>query len=468
MSTPVRGADGPLGYAPRWARGSGSGRADTALDSRTRGSTPVQELPQDLKPPRVVGSARDVVPPRDVISPRDAVTGRDVLSARDTTSMRDTASVRDTSPLADAAFEPSAEPPREPTSHWDTKPSRAPVAAPAAAPDALWKRKKRPVVFEGDAALRELRSRLASAPDQTPEPPLYHAKTPIFAAVARLVGVMVLAAVGALGFLWITSPRGAPPPVASKPGSGDVALVAYPYRGLEAQPKPPFAAESTGAQRAPDAPPSGSPWAVANYNTTDAAVGTPPVTLAPRAPGAPRPFAPSPASRVTTPPPPVLPTPAATAPTPPPAVPPPAAVAMMPPPVAPASITAPPPSASVPASKAPQPAIAAPVPALPSSTPPAAASDRDEIAGLLARARTYLAAGDVAAARLVLRRAAERDDPQAALALGGTYDPIVLKRLGIVNFQADPAQAKDWYRRAAQLGSADASLRLEQLAQTDH
>ncbi len=139
----------------------------------------------------------------------------------------------------------------------------------------------------------------------------------------------------------------------------------------------------------------------------------------------------------------------------------------MPPPAAPASITAPPPAAFVPAPKAPPPAIATPVPALPPQTPSAAASERDEIAALLARARTYLSAGDVAAARLVLRRAAERDDPQAALALGGTYDPIVLKRLGIVNFQADPAQAKDWYRRAAQLGSADASLRLEQLVQTD-
>ncbi len=450
MSTPVRGADGPLGYAPRWARGSGSGRADTALDSRARSSTPVQELPQDLKPPRVVTSP-----------PRDAVTGRDVASARDIVPARDTV------PLADTAFEPDAEPPREPASHWDAKPSRAPVAAPAAAPDTLWKRKKRPVVFEGDAALRELRTRLASAPDQTPEPPLYQAKTPIFAAVARLVGVMVLAAVGALGFLWITSPRGAPPPVASKPGSGDVALVAYPYRGLEAQQKPSSAVENAVAPRAPDAPASGSPWAVANYNVTDGIVGTPPSTLAPRPPGAPRPSASPPASRVTTPPP-AVPAPAATAPTPPPAVPPtPAAVAPMPPPVAPPFITAPPPAASAPASKAPPPAIAAPVPAPPPPMSPAAASDRDEIAALLARARTYLSAGDVAAARLVLRRAAERDDPQAALALGGTYDPIVLKRLGIVNFQADPAQAKDWYRRAAQLGSADASLRLEQLVQTD-
>jgi hypothetical protein len=453
MSTPVRGADGPLGYAPRWARGSGSGRADPALDSRARSSVPVQELPQDLRPPRVVTSHRD------------AVTGRDVAAARDTAPARDAGSARDTVPLADAAFEPGPEPPLEPASHWDTKPSRAPVAAPAAAPDALWKRKKRPVVFEGDAALRELRSRLASAPDQTPEPPLYQAKTPIFAAVARLGGVMVLAAVGALGFLWITSPHGAPP-VASKPGGGDVALVSYPYRGLEAQQKPPSAAESAVPQRAPDAPASGSPWAVANYNVTD--VGTPPATLAPRPPGAPRPTAsPPPAFRVTAPPP-AAPAPAATAPAPPPALPPtPAAVAPMPPPVAPTPVAAPPPAASVPAPKAPPPAIATPVPALPPATSPAAASDRDEIAALLARARTYLSAGDVAAARLVLRRAAERDDPQAALALGGTYDPIVLKRLGIVNFQADPAQAKDWYRRAAQLGSADASIRLEQLVQTD-
>jgi len=131
--------------------------------------------------------------------------------------------------------------------------------------------------------------------------------------------------------------------------------------------------------------------------------------------------------------------------------------------MAPTPATVPPPAASILPPKAPVPAIAAPSP----PTSAAAASDRDEIAALLARARTYLSAGDVAAARLVLRRAAERADPQAALALGGTYDPTVLKRLGIVNFQADPAQAREWYRRAAQLGSADASLRLEQLVQTD-
>ena len=104
-----------------------------------------------------------------------------------------------------------------------------------------------------------------------------------------------------------------------------------------------------------------------------------------------------------------------------------------------------------------------------SAPPPSAVSalDRDEVAALLVRARAYISAGDVAAARLVLRRAAEHDDSQAALALGGTYDPNVLKRLGVINFHADAAQAREWYRKAAELGSADATLRLEQLVQID-
>jgi TPR repeat protein len=99
------------------------------------------------------------------------------------------------------------------------------------------------------------------------------------------------------------------------------------------------------------------------------------------------------------------------------------------------------------------------------STPPVAAPDHNEVAGLLARGRAYLSEGDVALARLYLRRAAERHDPQAALALGGTYDPAELRRIGIPNFQAqaDPAKAREWYSRAADLGSAAAALRLERL-----
>jgi hypothetical protein len=143
-----------------------------------------------------------------------------------------------------------------------------------------------------------------------------------------------------------------------------------------------------------------------------------------------------------------------------------------------------PPSAVVPASKsaapASMPAVSVPPPpastaALPAkaafvSAPPrpassAAAPDHNDIAGLLARGRAYLADGDVALARVFLRRAAERDDPQAALALAGTYDPAELRRLGIPNFlaQADRSKAREWYSRAADLGSAGAVLRLERL-----
>jgi curved DNA-binding protein CbpA len=103
-----------------------------------------------------------------------------------------------------------------------------------------------------------------------------------------------------------------------------------------------------------------------------------------------------------------------------------------------------------------------------SAPPPATAvplSDHNEAAALLARGRASLSNGDVALARVYLRRAAERNDPQAALALGGTYDPTGLRGLGIPNFQAqaDPAKAREWYRRAADLGSAAAASRLEQL-----
>lgn len=406
MSTPVRGPDGPLGYAPRWARGSGSGHADAALDVRgARSSTPVQELtlPEDLKPPRAVTSAREPGTGRDIVP------GREIVSSRDTRPRRDAASERGTAPAGEPA------PYRD--NKDSNKPSRALVTTQASAAEpSVWKRKRRQAVFEGDAALRELRSRLASAPDQMPEPPIYQTKTPIFAAVVRLMGIMVLAAGGALGFLWVTAPHGQ---VASQPGS-EVALVSY--RGLEARLAPP-AAENITVERAPDAPSGGASWAAANYApaVTDGVGTSPPAALAPRMP---------------------------------------------PPPRAPASMAAAsPPAAPVPASKAPVPAIAAPI--LAPSPPASAAAPPDEVTALLARARNYLSSGDVAAARLVLRRAAERDDPQAALALGGTYDPSVLKRLGIINFLADPAQAREWYRKAAELGSPDASLRLNQLVQTD-
>jgi curved DNA-binding protein CbpA len=125
-----------------------------------------------------------------------------------------------------------------------------------------------------------------------------------------------------------------------------------------------------------------------------------------------------------------------------------------------ASLSAPPPPTSTAAAPPGTSPISAPPP--PTAVP---LSDHLEAAALLARGRASLSNGDVALARVFLRRAAERNDPQAALALGGTYDPTGLRRLGIPNFQAqaDPAKAREWYRRAADLGSAAAASRLEQL-----
>jgi hypothetical protein len=70
-----------------------------------------------------------------------------------------------------------------------------------------WRRDKSHAIFEGDIAIKELRERLALAPDQIPEPMPARPRGAVFGAVARLLGVMVLAAGGALAFLWKAAPR---------------------------------------------------------------------------------------------------------------------------------------------------------------------------------------------------------------------------------------------------------------------
>jgi hypothetical protein len=87
-----------------------------------------------------------------------------------------------------------------------------------------------------------------------------------------------------------------------------------------------------------------------------------------------------------------------------------------------------------------------------------------EVADLLASGRTFLIIGDVTGARLAFRRAAESGDAEAALALGGTFDPLVLRSLGAVGVAADPATARSWYQKAAALGSRNAPERLNHLA----
>jgi hypothetical protein len=90
--------------------------------------------------------------------------------------------------------------------------------------------------------------------------------------------------------------------------------------------------------------------------------------------------------------------------------------------------------------------------------------EREEIAVLLKRGKDLMAAGDLAAARLVLKRAADANDVEATLALAATYDPYVLRELKVYSFAADAGMARAWYEKAKQLGSAVASRRLEMLA----
>jgi hypothetical protein len=91
--------------------------------------------------------------------------------------------------------------------------------------------------------------------------------------------------------------------------------------------------------------------------------------------------------------------------------------------------------------------------------------DEEQITVLLKRGKDLIATGDLAAARLMLRKAADADNAEAALALAATYDPSVLRELKVYNFTPDAAMARVWYEKAIELGSPAAPRRLEMLTQ---
>ena len=79
-----------------------------------------------------------------------------------------------------------------------------------------------------------------------------------------------------------------------------------------------------------------------------------------------------------------------------------------------------------------------------------------------------IASGDLAAARLVLRRAADAGDARAAMTLAETYDPAILEKLGVHGVVPDLAMARGWYEKAKQFGATEATQRLELLASKQH
>ena len=83
---------------------------------------------------------------------------------------------------------------------------------------------------------------------------------------------------------------------------------------------------------------------------------------------------------------------------------------------------------------------------------------------MLARGELLLDTGEIEAARLLLRTAAEGGSVAAALKLAQTYDPAEMQRLGMADASADPTQAVRWYQRAHALGSPAASARISALS----
>jgi TPR repeat protein len=88
--------------------------------------------------------------------------------------------------------------------------------------------------------------------------------------------------------------------------------------------------------------------------------------------------------------------------------------------------------------------------------------DSETVAALTIRAKNLLALGDIAGARLLLERVANAQDATAALLLAKTYDPAVLGVRDTRSVTLDPVLARDWYRKAASLGSVAAQQRLAQ------
>ena len=92
-----------------------------------------------------------------------------------------------------------------------------------------------------------------------------------------------------------------------------------------------------------------------------------------------------------------------------------------------------------------------------------AAEVRARLDDLLAQASHRVESGDVAGAREMLAPAEEGSEGPAMFALAETYDPNMLAAWGSRGVAADVARARALYRKALNLGVANAQHRLEAL-----
>ena len=88
----------------------------------------------------------------------------------------------------------------------------------------------------------------------------------------------------------------------------------------------------------------------------------------------------------------------------------------------------------------------------------------DDARRLCAEGLIAFAKGDIAGARALLKRSAEGGDARALMALGDTYDPTTLSRLGALGLKGDEALARSYYSRALAAGVGGARERIAALA----
>jgi hypothetical protein len=88
-----------------------------------------------------------------------------------------------------------------------------------------------------------------------------------------------------------------------------------------------------------------------------------------------------------------------------------------------------------------------------------------EVAKLMVRARALLGQGNIAAARIVLERAAETGSAQASFTLAETYDPVILSTWGTYGTHGDATKARELYAKAHAGGIQEAKNRFDALDQ---
>jgi hypothetical protein len=73
--------------------------------------------------------------------------------------------------------------------------------------------------------------------------------------------------------------------------------------------------------------------------------------------------------------------------------------------------------------------------------------------------------GDIASARRLYEQAAANGNPEAALAMGRSYDPSYFEKLPVKTGKPDPATAFEWYKKALEGGLVTARVKIDALKQ---